>query len=73
MPRRIVLPLALFSFLLFSLTILSSQGPTPPSQPASGPGGKQYVHTDVTKNRYGKGGQEYWIFEPEAPKLHRRR
>jgi dienelactone hydrolase len=22
----------------------------------------------VTKNRYGKGGQEYWIFEPEAPK-----
>ena len=22
----------------------------------------------VTKNRYGKGGQEYWIFEPDSPK-----
>jgi pimeloyl-ACP methyl ester carboxylesterase len=22
----------------------------------------------VTKNRYGTGGQEYWIFEPESPK-----
>jgi hypothetical protein len=26
---------------------------TPPSQPATGPGGKQYVHASVTKNRYG--------------------
>lgn len=60
---------ALFiSLALFSLTILSWQGPTPPSQPATGPGGKQYVHSNVTKNRYGKGGEEYWIFEPDAPK-----
>jgi dienelactone hydrolase len=69
--RRIVRPVALFlSLALFSLTILSSQSrsPTPPEQPAAGPGGKQYVHTSVTKNRYGKGGQEYWIFEPDAPK-----
>jgi acetyl esterase/lipase len=22
----------------------------------------------VTKNRYGKGGEEYWIFEPDSPK-----
>jgi acetyl esterase/lipase len=61
--------LALFvSFALFSLTIFSSQNPTPPSQPATGPGGKQYVHASVTKNRYGKGGEEYWIFEPAEPK-----
>ena len=67
--RRVVRPVALFlSLALFSLTILSSQAPTPPVQPASGPGGKQYVHTSVTKNRYGKGGQEYWIFEPDTPK-----
>jgi acetyl esterase/lipase len=67
--RGIIRPVALFvSLALFSLTILSSQSPTPPGQPASGPGGKQYVHTSVTKNRYGKGGQEYWIFEPDTPK-----
>lgn len=40
----------------------------PPAQPATGPGGKQYVHAKVTKNRYGAGNQEYWIFEPDTPK-----
>src|SRR5688500_3888082 len=54
--------------LLFAPAILSSQNPSPPKQPASGPGGRQYSHTAVNKNRYGKGGQEYWIFEPDAPK-----
>lgn len=71
MQRRIIKTLALFvSVALFSLTILSSQKPTPapPSQPATGPGGKQYVHSAVTKNHYGKGGREYWIFEPDSPK-----
>ena len=69
MHLRIIKPLALIiSLALFSLPILSSQNPTPPSQPASGPGGKQYVHSAVTKNRYGTGGQEYWIFEPDSPK-----
>src|SRR5678816_2729823 len=64
--RRVV-P-ALLSLIFLSLTIVSAQNVTPPSQPASGPGGKQYVHASVTKNRYGKGGQEYWIFEPASPK-----
>lgn len=69
MPPRIVKGASLIVVtLLFTLTILSSQRPTPPSQPASGPGGKQYVHSGVTKNRYGKGGEEYWIFEPDAPR-----
>jgi pimeloyl-ACP methyl ester carboxylesterase len=53
---------------LFSLTTLSFQRPTPPAQPATGPGGKEYVHAKVTKNRYGTGNQEYWIFEPDTPK-----
>ena len=56
------------ALILFSLYIVSSQSATPPSQPQTGPGGKQYVHASVTKNRYGKGGQEYWIFEPDSPK-----
>ncbi len=62
-------PLVLFVvFALFAPAFVLSQGPQPPAQPASGPGGKQYAHTSVTKSRYGKGGTEYWIFEPDAPK-----
>jgi pimeloyl-ACP methyl ester carboxylesterase len=56
------------TLIFLALTIASSQTATPPSQPQSGPGGKQYVHAEVTKNRYGKGGQEYWIFEPDSPR-----
>ena len=65
MRRRII---SLTILLALSLTTVFAQGPTPPTQPASGPGGKQYVHAKVTKNRYGKGNQEYWIFEPDTPK-----
>ena len=77
MPRfsrnRLTRPVTMFVAALFALTIVfaplrSQQAPAPPAQPASGPGGKQYAHTEVTKNRYGKGGQEYWIFEPDSPK-----
>src|SRR5215213_3121684 len=63
--RKTALSLVL---LLLSLTVVSSQNVTPPSQPQTGPGGKQYVHTGVIKNRYGTGGQEYWIFEPDSPR-----
>lgn len=67
--RRIFVPAVLgFTLILFSLKIVSSQNTTPPAQPATGPGGKQYSHASVVKNRYGKGGQEYWIFEPDSPK-----
>ncbi len=69
MLRRIVGATGLFvTIILFSLTIVSSQTPTPPSQPPAGPGGRQYVYAGVTKNRYGTGMQEYWIFEPATPK-----
>lgn len=56
------------ALILFSLTTLSFQKATPPGQPATGPGGKQYAHANVKKTRYGKGNQEYWIFEPDTPK-----
>src|SRR5688572_3789592 len=69
MQRRITSVTALFVTLaLCSLTILSFQRATPPAQPSTGPGSKQYAHTGVRKNRYGTGNQEYWIFEPEAPR-----
>lgn len=67
--RRIFVPAVLSLTLAFlSLTVVSAQPATPPAQPKTGPGGKQYVHASVTKKRYGKGGQEYWIFEPDSPK-----
>jgi pimeloyl-ACP methyl ester carboxylesterase len=67
--RRILVPAVLsLTVILFSLTIVSSQSATPPTQPQTGPGGKQYLHAGVIKNRYGKGGKEYWIFEPDSPR-----
>ena len=67
--RRMFVPAVLsVTLILFSLTSVSSQTVTPPTQPQTGPGGKQYPHAGVTKNRYGKGGQEYWIFEPDLPR-----
>lgn len=65
MRRRIV---SLTVLLALSLTTAFAQSAIPPTQPATGPGGKQYVHAKVTKNRYGTGNQEYWIFEPDTPK-----
>lgn len=66
MRRRIISLTTLLA--LFSLTIFSAQRATPPIQPETGPGGKQYAHSAVTRNRYGTGNQEYWIFEPDSPK-----
>lgn len=72
MLRRIFVPVILsLTLVLSSLTIVfsqNSQSATPPSQPPTGPGGKQYIHAGVVKNRYGKGGEEYWLFEPDSPK-----
>jgi acetyl esterase/lipase len=45
-----------------------SQIPAPPTQSETGPGGKQKPHTTVVKNRYGQGGKEYWIYQPDKPK-----
>lgn len=42
--------------------------PTPPSQPKSGPGGRDYKHAKVTVSPHGEGGAQYWLFEPADPK-----
>jgi pimeloyl-ACP methyl ester carboxylesterase len=71
MPTRIIRYTGLvLTLLLISFTIVPSETPRPPSQPAAGPGGKHYAHAGVAKNRYATGGQEYWIFEPTTPKPH---
>lgn len=62
--RSLILVVAL----LLTLPIRSQQLPTPPLQPDKGPGGKQKPHAAVIKNRYGQGGGEYWIYEPDRPK-----
>ena len=73
MTRRLIA--SFLALILFSLTAFSFQKPaapapqpTPPVQPSTGPGGKQYTHVKVTKTRYEKGNDEYWIFEPDSPK-----
>lgn len=69
MSRRMFVAAALsLTLVVCSSSVFSYQSPTPPLQPQSGPGGKQYLHAGVTRNRYGTGGKEYWIFEPDSPK-----
>ena len=41
--------------------------PTPPPQPADGPGGGKYPFGGLSMHRYGEGGGQYWIFEPADP------
>ena len=60
--------LILITVLLLTVPVRSQQLPAPPPQPNTGPGGKQKPHAAVTKNRYGQGGKEYWIYEPDRPK-----
>jgi hypothetical protein len=64
--------LLLFVFILIipsvSSVITSLNGPTPPGQPMSGPGGADYQYEGVQKSRYNFGAKQYWIFEPIDPK-----
>ena len=41
--------------------------PSPPKQPANGPGGAEYPHRSVKETEYGEEGQQYWIIEPAQP------
>ncbi|MEO6787482.1 MAG: alpha/beta hydrolase [Chthoniobacteraceae bacterium] len=41
--------------------------PSPPKQPASGPGGSDYAHHSVKQTEHGEEGQQYWIIEPAQP------
>lgn len=69
MSARIFTKIGLITALtLFPLLTAAAQAPRPPVQPERGPGGKQYAHSRVIKNRFGTGGQEYWVFEPDTPK-----
>src|SRR5262245_11104297 len=62
MGQRLILILMLFG------QVVNAGQASPPAQPAQGPGGKEYSHTAVIKNRYEQGIKEYWIYEPDQPK-----
>lgn len=53
--------------LLLVVTGAAFAAPAPPLQPASGPGGAEYVHRDVVATSHGAGATQYWLFEPAAP------
>lgn len=62
--------LFLIPVLLFPLWFTSSLAqtpPRPPEQPASGPGGSDYVHVSVSKKLYGEGAAAFWLYEPQDP------
>lgn len=41
--------------------------PSPPQQPAQGPGGAHYAHADVVAREVRTGGQGWWLFTPAGP------
>lgn len=41
--------------------------PSPPGQPAAGPGGRDYAHGRVRVSSAGSGDGQYWLFEPADP------
>lgn len=44
-----------------------SSPPTPPQQPTSGPGGRDYPHRSVEKEVHGRGAEQFWLFQPGGP------
>lgn len=57
----------IFVYCLVSSVALCAP-PSPPSQPASGPGGASYVVKNVKKTAYESGNFAYVLFEPEGLK-----
>jgi acetyl esterase/lipase len=47
---------------------LAAPQPSPPGQPATGPGGAEASHHAVSARLYGEGARAYWLFEPADPK-----
>ncbi|MCC7191459.1 MAG: alpha/beta fold hydrolase [Phycisphaeraceae bacterium] len=65
--RTFIFPLLLVLLLLTYGSPARGDAPTAPQQPASGPGGKQYAHSAVTKSVHDEGNGQYWLFEPASP------
>lgn len=59
-----ILLLTAFLFMMTSTAVKVEA----PLQPATGPGGANYTHTQVKTTVFGEGEHQYWIFEPASPK-----
>lgn len=59
--------LVLLCFLLVSGAALFAAAPTPPAQPATGPGGAAYGFGRVAQHVTGNGAEDVTIFWPEQP------
>lgn len=51
------------------LSAAKSSAPTQPAQPVLGPGGSKVKCAEVKMSTHGEGDQQYWIFQPDKPKL----
>lgn len=63
--RPLIAPLLLCSLLLARAA--GATPPSPPAQPADGPGGSRVAHADLRQWHGGSAGDEYWIFTPVDP------
>lgn len=55
------------AFLLLVSLTFAQAAPTPPNQPATGPGGADYIHARVASHTTGDDGEDVTIFWPEQP------
>src|SRR4051794_39209367 len=70
MPRRLALLLLLSSLLAVPTAAAQSATPalpTPPTQPATGPGGMDDTYDRVVATEHGEVAGGYWLFEPANP------
>ena len=58
----------LFVVLLAATALAHAVAPTPPVQPAHGPGGAGYAHAQVLAREVKSGAQGWWLFVPSSPK-----
>ena len=58
---------SVLSLLLLAGGALHAATPTPPAQPAQGPGGSAYAHARVDARAFAPGAQGGWIFTPAIP------
>lgn len=60
--------LRLIPLLVLAVGSALAAAPTPPAQPAHGPGGADYTHTRVVAREVRRGAQGWWLFTPAEPK-----
>ena len=61
------IPILLACFLALGAARAAEKPTQQPGQPQQGPGGTTYPHALVRESRYGAGGKEYHLFEPDSP------